>query len=133
MKTVEEKKRIIAEFECLDKSDSEVLLPKRGWFVDDNLHKNDWGSKKMSALKYDTSFDWLMPVVKKIEELGYYFEMTTHTVGIKKDRNSSMAIWGENFKEHDTKEQALFETVFRVIEAINMKNETTNKLLYDKP
>jgi hypothetical protein len=38
---------------------------------------NRWGDRFLiSDLKYNTSWDWLMPVVEKIENLGYHTKLT---------------------------------------------------------
>jgi hypothetical protein len=38
-----------------------------------------------NELKYDTSWDWLMPVVEKIESLGYTFEIKSDQAALFRD------------------------------------------------
>jgi hypothetical protein len=60
MKTIEEKNKMIAEF-----------MGYR-WLDDDNMWiKGEWPSCSYldKYLEYDTSWDWLMPVVKKCRDL----------------------------------------------------------------
>ena len=59
-----ENNKLIAEFMALDKGEFEILLPNYGWF-DSRKDKN------FSKSQFDTSWDWLMPVVKKIQ--GFTF------------------------------------------------------------
>lgn len=66
MKTIVEKNRMIAEFMGLRYGRSSV----KTYVIENNkevLPKD---------LKYHTSWDWLMPVVEKIESLGYEFQIT---------------------------------------------------------
>ena len=53
--TTEQKNKVIAEFD------------KRMF---NGLHINEF-TGKLPRMKYHTSFDWLMPVVEKIESLGF--------------------------------------------------------------
>src|SRR4051812_9002764 len=67
--TIEQGNKLIAEFDgktpvsFLDKSTNCVF---EGWVWIENGK-----SKQANYLKYHSSWDWLMPVVEKIEKLGY--------------------------------------------------------------
>lgn len=65
-----ENNKLIAEFMALDKGKYEILLPHWGWF-DERKEKN------FSKFKYNTSWDWLMPVVEKISDLQGYTTSAT--------------------------------------------------------
>lgn len=69
MKTIEEKNRIIAEF-------MGVEFTKIGERFMASPTPNEVGSCWEEQLKYHTSWDWLMPVVEKIESVrnedGYH-------------------------------------------------------------
>jgi hypothetical protein len=76
MKTIEEKNRIIAEFMGYEEEQTE-----NGEFVYAIEFKNPVKLNDIQVefffaheLKYHTSWDWLMPVVEKIESLGYNVE-----------------------------------------------------------
>lgn len=71
-------------------------------------------------LKYHTSWDWLMPVVEKIEGLGYKFQVCRRRVEIIKD----------NFSEGDgimiIKEETKIKSVFKgCIEFIQWYNQNS--------
>ena len=78
MKTIEEKNRMIAEFmggkysgqTSFDIKLDEIWLPFHGVC---KLHDNG------KSLKYHTSWDWLMPVVEKIETTTFQLKDGTHT------------------------------------------------------
>ena len=77
MKTIESNK-LIAEFMgweniCLKtKSRKLMVSPIHGHF-DDNFPNN---------LIFHSSWDWLIPVIEKIESLGYDCSITSHSTGI---------------------------------------------------
>jgi hypothetical protein len=55
-------------------------------------------------MSYHTSWDWLMPVVEKIENLGYIVKISTKCCSISKDNNNDstfcMAKFGRNKLEN---------------------------------
>jgi len=69
MKTAEENNVLIAEFMAIDKGEFEILVKGQGWF-DSRLKQSKDGAKPFSELKYDSSWDWLMPVVREIAQKG---------------------------------------------------------------
>ena len=57
---------MIAEFMSVDRGTYEVLLPNGNWYDSQITHPNRLeGVYPMSELKYHTSWEWLMPAVKK--------------------------------------------------------------------
>lgn len=62
MKNIEENNKLIAEFMGYE----ELRVA-----VSNHIHDKE----PLKELKYHTSFDWLMPVVEKIEGLGYDTEL----------------------------------------------------------
>lgn len=72
-----------------------------------------------SGLKYDTSFDWLMPVVEKIETMDYGFKMCRKVVEVYIDSTKEVII--------KTKEANRMESLYKaVIQFINYYK--TNKI-----
>jgi len=63
MKTLEEKNRMIAEFMGIVESSID------GQFWTEKSHEG-FGIGKLVGLKYHSSWDWLMPVVEKIESVN---------------------------------------------------------------
>ena len=64
--------KLIAEFMGLKYKSGDFFIPTRPkprWV--EGYVGGDWLSQ--DELKYHTSWDWLMPVVDKIESLGYVF------------------------------------------------------------
>lgn len=44
----------------------------------------------LEQLQFHTSWDWLVPVVEKIESLGYIFMICKHEAGVTCDRSSGL-------------------------------------------
>jgi len=72
-----------------------------------------------SVLQYDTKWDWLMPVVEKIESLGYWFEImggAWNVVRIGKQQNETPIITSEIYK---TKIETAYNAVVSFIQYYN--------------
>lgn len=68
MKTIEEKNRMIAEFIGMQKTEL-------GWYDNNEVLKlPNTSDNTFDDLLFHASWDWLMPVVEKIELLGYSVE-----------------------------------------------------------
>lgn len=118
MKTTQDNK-LIAEFMG--------LKPTEFWgrysISNDHCHCNEITPEKAiegfaSISKYSTSWDWLMPVVEKIESLGYgvTIGMGTYCI-IQKD-------WGDLEEIHSmTDNNKLFCAYNAVVKFINWHNE----------
>ncbi len=77
-------------------------------------------SYKFSDLKYHLSWDWLMPVIDKIEELGYIVTIVGTNCYIDGDHVAFRS------KTYD-KLQSAFETVIEFAEWYLNKNSDNNK------
>ena len=62
---MEKNNKLIAEFMGCTHPFNEI--------TDATLYNVSHGTFELSELRYDASWDWLMPVVQKIESLGYVF------------------------------------------------------------
>jgi hypothetical protein len=68
----------------MNNTESNKLIALFMGYSEDEIQAEDWcgcnvlaecqftGEKQMTAANYHTSWDWLMPVVEKIEGMGYY-------------------------------------------------------------
>jgi hypothetical protein len=68
-KEIFEGNKLIAEFMNFSVSDHTILPDRLVWY--------DWDGPR--EVLYHSSWDWLMPVVEKIENLGYYVNILTYT------------------------------------------------------
>lgn len=68
-------------------------------------------------MKFHTSWDWLMPVIEKIEGMGYKFQMCRRRVTIKTDTNEIELF---DTKGH-SKLDASYESVSKFINWYNSK------------
>jgi len=65
-------------------------------------------------LHFDTSWEWLMPVVEKIESLGYSVEIVKHICRIALDEHTSIVI-----SENIPKIEAIYQAAVQFIEWYN--------------
>lgn len=70
-------------------------------------------------LKFNSSWDWLIPVVEKIESLGFRIEIVKHICRLKINDNINIV-----FSENMTKIESVY---FTVIEFIKWYNENSAK------
>lgn len=109
MKTLEQQNAMIAEFMGLH----EIVKTSGAAFQDNNTNE-------IHLLKYHTSWDWLMPVIEKIEKLNYDFEILGGCWVIIKDvdpdRDESTEIIEVSSK---TKMQTVYNAVCQFIEWYN--------------
>lgn len=70
---IKEGNRVIAEFMGMKRHNHASYIT---WEHEKGKHIFE------SVLQYNSSWDWLMPVVEKIESLGYIFAMQSNTVVI---------------------------------------------------
>tara|TARA_R100001594_G_scaffold37957_1_gene68597 strand:+ start:369 stop:722 length:354 start_codon:yes stop_codon:yes gene_type:complete len=111
-----EDNKLIAEFMGGVMHEGLMSLPD-----DNNLYNIE------CQLHYHTSWDWLMPVVEKIESLGYIVEIVTHKTEISKKEeypNKSKMMMYPGKKINSTYQA--------VVEFIKEYNRTTdyNKVTY---
>jgi len=79
---------------------------------------------KESEYKYHTSWDWLMPVVQKVESLGYVF-----TIQGGKAEYGEMISETQSFIAKD-KLSSTYQAVVEFIKAYNDEAPTNEPLLY---
>jgi hypothetical protein len=69
---------------------------------------------------YDTSWDWLMPVVEKIERLGYTFEKNYQRV----DKDwQSLIVKGNDILYQEFNNDSLKSSYYVVVKFINFYNQ----------
>ena len=74
---------------------------------------------KLYELKYHTSWDWLMPVIEKIESLGYTFEKNYQRV----DKDwQSLIVKGNDILYQEFNENSLQCSYYVVVEFIKNQN-----------
>ena len=125
MKTIEEKNRMIADFIGIH----EIMLDEESKYdTDDISHLLGFAIlPKLSTISSDellfhTSWEWLMPVVEKIEGIGYCVEIATTLIGIRDTQhNKDFYIVGININ-HATKLEATYKAVVQFIEWYNKTN-----------
>lgn len=124
MKTIQEKNRMIAEF--MGGEDQSKFVGGASQIIFKNKHPLFRNSFYYSELKYDTSWDWLMPVVATIEDLGCKFEIfpseTKKNYYIAKVVTYSNNTFIQNFvfsSIADAKREAVHKVVVKFIEFYN--------------
>jgi len=104
--------KVIADFAALKSESGYWLL----------IVKSDSGWFNFLELKYNESWDWLMPVVEKIESLGYYFMInkwtSAYTNGADGDRISITTVEGKT---------KILNTWKAVVEFIKWHNQNNSK------
>lgn len=87
---------------------------------------------QLHDMQFNTSWDWLMPVVEKIESLDYEERVThTYTVEITGNGTSILpSIWtGKRWLiRHNSRNRRLMNTYEAIIEFIERYNESGGKL-----
>ena len=105
-----ESNKLIAEFMGLETSNGLVF--------------QDANTKEFHSIKYHESWDWLMPVVEKIESLGYTFEKNFQRI----DKDWQCLIVKGNdilYQEFNTDSRIACYQV--VVEFIKQYNDEQNK------
>lgn len=132
MKTVEENNRLIAEFMGAEVYEAPNFHGKIIWWAKypfDNTPMIDERVRNLLNLEYATSWDWLMPVVEKIEHssIGEYISFSVNVINQScciychfknaQDGVIYQTPWGQ---APDTKIEAVYSAV---IEFINWYNQ----------
>ena len=83
MKTIEEGNKLIAEFMGAKNDISDIYyLPEFGHYFN-SYGQTEWSDCfRLNELKYCSSWDWLMPVVEKIEKTYAYVNIKGCAVNI---------------------------------------------------
>lgn len=96
--------RLIAEF-----LGGELVPEKQGnvyWFKDYHHFLTNHKALNVYALKYHSSWDWLIPVVEKIESMNYYFNISNSHV---------IVVNSENGYEYDDMYDSKIEAVWQAV------------------
>lgn len=99
--------------------------PEQNFFSEDHFgyvcHKGHWWNE--NNLQYHTSWDWIVPVCRKIESMGYIIEITFCLAGMCK-------IWNQNgvkgSGEHNEPIMAVLQAVYQFITWYNNQQKQTN-------
>lgn len=98
---MEKNNKLIAEFMGVDQVDIDYAFNEHG------------------QLKYHLSWDWLMPVIEKIESLGYTFEKNYQRV----DKDwQSLIVKGNDILYQEFNENSLQCSYYVVVEFIKNQN-----------
>jgi hypothetical protein len=110
MKTIEENNQLIAEFlGSVYKADNEGIY---GYYFQNPFAK-DWEiGYQADDLQFHTSWDWLMPVVEKIEVMGYLVTISTYGCNIQEEK-TAVSVTG--FIADETKLEATYQAVTEFI------------------
>jgi hypothetical protein len=86
--------------------------------INSDMHRGDLDIHqfKIDQLKYHTSWDWLMPVVEKIESLGYNVDIDGESCVIILTLQPLKLIWNH---ESDTKLSAVYTACIKFINWYN--------------
>lgn len=108
--------KLIAEFLCFKYRNQAKYWGR--YPLDDNSFLSLKGEVEMHSLKFHSSWDWLMPVVEKIESLNfttsiYHLPKTLNTVKILSGGADVVGVNGE------TKIEAIYKTVVEFIKWYN--------------
>lgn len=71
MKTIEENNKLIAEFMGANIEERKQCILPVAKFREAPTNNKKYSAFELCYLEYNTSWDWLMPVVEKIESLGH--------------------------------------------------------------
>jgi len=112
-----EDNKIIAEFMQLEKTFK--YNPKKIW-LEYYIKENNSGSLYLpQEMQYDKSWDWLIPVIEKIETLGYKFEKNYQP--IDKDWQS-LIVKGNDILFQEFSENSLDSSCYVVVQFIKQYN-----------
>ena len=107
--------KLIAEFMGMKYSD------KR------SFNDGEWTHSIKSLNQFQTSWDWLMPVVEKIFSLGYHYEIKPRYMMIKERMSSEVLVCEANFKGQ-TYNKSQKEIIYNaVVEFINEYNKNKQR------
>lgn len=124
--------KLIAEFmgysNVLDETEDLMYYPD--WFIPNPIKEKNNKNRPTSIelFRYHKSWKWLMPVVEKIESLGYFVKISTKMVSVARDNkgnNDSYLIkaqFGDNSKLQKT-----YNCVIETIKYINYLNNKNGK------
>jgi hypothetical protein len=109
---MENNNKLIAEF-------MEFQYTSIGWY-DSEESLNLKGDNTFDELKFHTDWNWLMPVIDKIESMGYWVDYTKGDVFIYDD-NYNLVIPNPMHENEDTKLSIHYKEVVEFINWYNKK------------
>jgi hypothetical protein len=126
MKTdeTEEGNCLIAEFTGLIRVEANAIYNKAQYYKPDPKDKRKRGifMGYYDGLKYDTSWDWLMPVVEKIEQEGFCFSIQTSNIACMKPFDIHSISSYDVFKK-DKKIEVVYDVVVEFIKWHNSQKQ----------
>jgi hypothetical protein len=117
MKTTENNK-LIAEFMGFEKE----YPNSENWFKKYIEDEDVWETRHVNQLQFHTSWEWLMPVVEKIESLGFEFFIVENRSKVKHNTDHSIDVLC--YLEGGSKIDITHQTV---VEFIKWYNENKTK------
>ena len=115
IKTMENNNKLIAEFMGISIDGEFAYIEDEGSPLEEVMPIN--------KLNYHTSWDWLMPVIEKIESLGYTFEKNYQRV----DKDwQSLIVKGNDILYQEFNKNSLQCSYYVVVEFINNYNSQNN-------
>ena len=135
MDNITENNKLIAEFmgyvkNCTDKDFTFYTHPDgKGIIIQSHYDCDRFISHKLMEARgfiFNRSWDWLMPVVEKIESLGYSLEIKLTWCRIKQIENGSVIIL--RWEEDITKIEAVYNVCVEFIKWYNEQNKNNESL-----
>jgi len=111
---METQNELIAEFICMTKGKPNESRWKDNWFDNDGIING----QRNEHLYFDTSWNWLMPVVEKIENLGFEFFIVENRVKIAHNSDNSIKVIID-FTFNGSKIDAVYQGVTEFIKYYN--------------
>lgn len=109
-------------------------------YTEDEIQAEDWcgcnvlvecditGDKNLVSSDYHSSWDWLMPVVEKIEETEYNYDTRIHYDALEGAYFVDIVDWGNAERACQTSYISRIDAVYKaVIEFIKWYNSLTTK------
>lgn len=96
-------------------TESNKLIAEFMGEIDLKNGRGEWYSENPDALKYTESWDWLMPVVEKIESLDVTVEIEGHNCMISDIKDGGY----HQYVAHDSKINAIYVSVVAFIKWYN--------------
>lgn len=132
-----EKNKLIAEFmgaKYVGGMSSESNDPMYHFDTKPSFHPDHWHTFDFQIVHmlYDSSWDWLMPVVDKIESLGFnthIVSINTHIVNIKSGKKCLMHIYNfDGFAISETGKNKIEIVYTNVVKFIKWYNENKEEI-----
>lgn len=117
---------LIADFMQYERNRLKYFIPQHGYINSESLWKDMFPSEH---LKFHKSWNWLMPVLQKIESIDYDTLISNFQVTISVDsKNITNIFIGDASNTVETKLQAVYKAVVEFIEWYNKKQSENEKI-----